>query len=71
MNPEKHFCMRKFFTLLLLIASVPMFAQQYNNEWIKHSQTYYKFKVGSTGLYRIPKSVLDNAGIGGTSVEFF
>lgn len=71
MNPEKRLNMRKFFTLLLLITSLPVFAQQYFNEWIKHSQTYYKFNVGSTGIYRIPKSVLDNAGIGGTSVEFF
>jgi hypothetical protein len=70
MKPEKHFTMRKFFTLLFLIASFPVWAQ-YNNEWIKHGQTYYKFQVGSTGLYRIPKSVLDNAGIGATGVEFF
>jgi hypothetical protein len=71
MNPAKHFTMRKFFTLLFLIASLPVWAQQYNNEWINYSQTYYKFKVGSSGMYRIPKSVLDSAGIGGTSVQFF
>lgn len=71
MNPVKPINMRKFFTLLLLIATLPAWAQQYNNEWINYNQTYYKFNVGSTGLYRIPKSVLDNAGIGGTSVQFF
>lgn len=70
MNPEKHFIMRKLFTLLFLIASFPVWAQQYNNEWIKHSQPYYKFNVSSTGIYRIPKSLLDNAGIGGISVQF-
>lgn len=46
-------------------------AQQYNNEWIKYPQTYYKFKVGSNGLYRIPKSALDAAGIGNVDVRFF
>lgn len=70
MNPEKHFTMRKFFTFLFLIASFPLYAQQYNNEWIKYNQTYYKFNVGSAGIYRIPKSVLDSAGIGNTSVQF-
>ena len=71
MNPVKLTNMRKFFTLLFLIATLPVWAQQYNNEWINYNQTYYKFTVGSSGLYRIPKSVLDNAGIGGTSVQFF
>ena len=71
MKPEKYFSMRKLFTLIFLIASLPIWAQQYNNEWINHNQTYYKFKVGSSGLYRISKSALDNAGIGATSVQFF
>ncbi len=71
MNPVKLITMRKFFILLFLIASLPLCAQQYNNEWINYGQTYYKFSVGSAGLYRIPKSVLDNAGIGGTNVQFF
>ena len=25
-------------------------AQVYNNEWIDYNKTYYKFKVGATGL---------------------
>jgi hypothetical protein len=36
-------------------------AQQYYNEWIDYSKTYYKFKVGSTGLYRISQSNLPAA----------
>jgi len=64
--------MKKFFTWLFFITlSVTAISQQYNNEWIKHSQTYYKLRIGSTGLYRIPKTVLNNAGIGNTPVEFF
>ncbi|HLA52894.1 MAG TPA: hypothetical protein VK618_06305, partial [Flavitalea sp.] len=63
--------MRRFIILLLLIATLPVFAQQYNNEWINFNQTYYKFKVGANGLYRIPRSTLDAAGIGNTGVQFF
>lgn len=64
--------MKKIFSwLFLTIFSTAAISQVYNNEWIRHSQTYYKFKVGSSGLYRIPKALLDNAGIGNTPVEFF
>ncbi|WP_205513326.1 C25 family cysteine peptidase [Longitalea arenae] len=62
--------MRKIFTLLLLVAGFAATAQQYNKEWIKYGQTYYKFKVGNDGLYRIPKSLLDANGLGNVSVEF-
>lgn len=61
--------MRRFFTLLLLILPAAMMAQQYNNEWINFNQTYYKFKVGVTGLYRIPQSVLNTAGLGSVPVQ--
>ena len=62
--------MRIFF-LLLIVFSVPALAQQYNNEWIKHNQTYYKIKVGKTGLYQIPRTLLDSYGIGATNVQNF
>lgn len=35
-----------------------LMAQPYNNEWIDYSKTYYKFKLGSGGLYRINQSNL-------------
>lgn len=38
-------------------------AQQYRNEWIDFSKTYYKFKVGAEGIYRIGKAALDAAGV--------
>jgi hypothetical protein len=44
---------------------------QYNNEWIDYSNTYYKFKVGANGLYRISAATLQTAGLGSTSVEQF
>ena len=63
--------MKKFFTLLILLASLGLDAQVYNNEWIDFSKTYYKFKVGADGLYRIPQSAIANAGLGSTPAQFF
>jgi hypothetical protein len=42
---------------------------QYNNEWIDYAKTYYKFKIGATGLYRISQSVLASAGLGNVNAE--
>jgi flagellar hook assembly protein FlgD len=36
-------------------------SQAYNNEWIDFSKTYYRFKVGSTGLHRIAANALPTA----------
>src|SRR4051812_24861803 len=66
----KPFMMKRIFTLVLFVISVSA-AAQYNNEWIRHSQTYYKFRIVNRGLYRIPKAVLDAAGIGNAGAEFF
>jgi len=63
--------MKKIFTILLLLISFGLYAQTYNNEWIDFSKTYYKFKVGADGLYRIPQSVLAGAGLGNTPAEYF
>lgn len=70
MKLQKILNMKRIFTLLLLIAGLQGSAQRYYNEWIRYSQTYYKFKIGKSGLFRIPKSTLDAAGIGGTQVEY-
>jgi hypothetical protein len=63
--------MKNFFTIVLLLVSLGLSAQPYNNEWINFSNTYYKFKVGVTGLYRIPQSVLAGAGLGNVPVQNF
>lgn len=64
--------MKKLFTfILLLLLSAGAFAQAYNNEWIDFSKTYFKFKVGATGLYRIPQSVISGAGMGGVLGQNF
>lgn len=46
-------------------------AQQYNNEWINYSRTYYKFKLAETGLCRIGQTVLSAAGLGAIPAEQF
>lgn len=63
--------MRKLlFFLLLFSAFTNTNAQNYNNEWIDYSKSYYKFKVGVTGLYRINQSALP-ADISTTPVQNF
>src|SRR5690606_23230757 len=37
--------------------------QPYGNEWIDFSKTYYKFKVGNNGVFKITKTDLDAAGV--------
>jgi Uncharacterized conserved protein len=63
--------MRKLLTPMLLLACFCSNGQQFNNEWIRFEQAYYKIKVATAGLYRVPKTVLDDAGIGNTQVQNF
>jgi len=63
--------MKNFFTIVFLLFGLGASAQLYNNEWINFSNTYYKFKVGSNGVYRIPQSVLAGAGLGSVPVQNF
>ncbi|RTL59815.1 MAG: hypothetical protein EKK37_02880 [Sphingobacteriales bacterium] len=66
-NVMKRIILSALFSLLMLGA----FAQAYNNEWINYGQTYYKFKVGSTGLWRINQPTLAAAGLGNANAEDF
>lgn len=54
------------FTTLLSFKSNQTNAQ-YGNEWIDFSKTYWKFKVGTEGIFRIPKSTLDAVGVPSTA----
>src|SRR6476661_8013160 len=63
--------MKKLLLGLLLIGSFLAKAQVFNNEWIDYSKTYYKFKVGKTGVFRIGQPVLAAAGLGSTPSENF
>ncbi|MBA2248591.1 MAG: hypothetical protein H0W12_00200 [Chitinophagaceae bacterium] len=63
--------MKKVLLFLLIIITIEGYAQPYNNSWIDYSKTYYKFKVGSTGLYRISQASLSTITLGNTPAEQF
>jgi hypothetical protein len=46
-------------------------AQNYGNEWINFSNTYFKFKIAREGLYRISKTQLDALGLGSVTGNQF
>jgi hypothetical protein len=52
---------RRILFLLLFQASSFLYAQPFGNEWINYEQTYFKIKVWSDGVYRIPWSTLQVA----------
>ncbi|WP_018616316.1 C25 family cysteine peptidase [Segetibacter koreensis] len=64
--------MKRFFVFIVLIfiTSVAI-CQSYYNEWIDYNKTYYKFKVGSTGLYRINSSDLNTIGLANEAAQSF
>ena len=63
--------MKKFLLGLLLVTGFIAKAQVYNNQWIDYSKTYYKFKVGKTGLYRISQALLSSVGLDSSPAEYF
>ena len=64
--------MRKYLLgLVLAFSTITVWSQTYNNEWINFGQTYYKFKVGSNGLYRINQPALAAIGLGSAPAEQF
>src|SRR5690606_3086544 len=63
--------MKRFLLLFFIIAGFTAQGQVYNNEWIDYNKTYYKFKVGVTGLYRITFNDLTSMGIGSAPAEHF
>lgn len=58
-----------------LVVTAQAFAQTYANEWIDYNKTYYKFKTGKEGIYRISKAQLDAigfpAGVSGNQIQLF
>ena len=63
--------MKRILFFLFICIGLVTKAQVYNNEWIDYSKTYYKFKVGADGLYRISQSRLDSLGLGSTPAQDF
>jgi hypothetical protein len=64
--------MKRILLCLLISCSFIAKAQVvYNNEWIDFTKTYYKFKVGKTGLYRIAQPTLASTGLGSAAAQDF
>jgi hypothetical protein len=63
--------MKRILFFLLIATSFTAKSQQFNNEWIDYSKTYYKFKVGSTGIYRISQPMLSSIGLGSIPAQDF
>src|SRR5687767_747913 len=63
--------MKRILLLIFLSCGLIAQSQPFNNEWIDYSKTYYKFKVGSTGLYRISQASLASIGLSTTAAEHF
>ncbi len=64
--------MKKVLFCLSLLTGFIVQGQVYNNEWISdYNKTYYKFKVGKTGLYRIQQPTFSDAELGTTLSQHF
>ena len=61
---------KALFSLLMVLCFAGVQAQ-YNNEWIDYNKSYYKIKVGQTGLYRIPFTVLQENGLSANQATAF
>jgi len=61
---------KRLLVLCLIFFSVyNLDAQPYGNEWINFTQKYYKIKITQNGVYRVPYTVLSNAGIPINSID--
>ena len=63
--------MKRILLLLLIFSGLVVRSQVFNNEWIDYNKTYYKFKIGTTGLYRISQTTLTSLGLGNIPAEQF
>jgi hypothetical protein len=63
--------MKRIILLLLTAFSLSAGAQVYNNEWIDYSKTYYKFRVGVSGIYRITPTALASIGLDNVNADHF
>jgi hypothetical protein len=64
--------MKKLIALIILfVVAGRVSSQVYYNEWIDYSKTYYKFKVGATGLYRINTAGLATIGLANEPAQNF
>ncbi len=63
--------MKKLLAIFFILITGNAIAQTYSNSWIDFNKTYYKFKVGTDGLYHINQSTLNSLGLGNIPAEQF
>jgi hypothetical protein len=63
--------MKRILFFLFIATTFTAKAQQFNNEWIDYNKTYYKFKIGANGLYRISQPMLSSIGLGSIPAQDF
>ncbi len=63
--------MKKIFFCFSLFFYIAAFSQPYSNSWIDYNKTYYKFKVGKDGIYRVSSATLTSISLGSTPAEQF
>jgi len=63
--------MKRILLCLFVCCAFVAKGQVYNNEWIDYTKTYYKCRVGKTGLYRIAQPTLVTAGLGSAAAQDF
>ncbi|MBL0049888.1 MAG: hypothetical protein IPP32_17535 [Bacteroidetes bacterium] len=63
--------MKKLYLLIVLLIPfcLKSAAQATSNNWIKYTQSYYKFPITKTGVYRITPTTLYNSGINFSNVH--
>lgn len=61
---------KKLLIPVLMMLSFSVNAQL-NNSWIDYSKTYFKFKIGSDNICRIPQPVLNAAGLSTVNADNF
>lgn len=59
--------MKKIFFIIALLAGCMIGAAaqltSFQNEWVDYNKTYYRFRIGATGVYRITQTKLAELGI--------
>lgn len=53
----------KYLLISWVIFPLQMFAQNFGNEWINTNQSYYRFSIPKTGIYKVTNAQLQAAGI--------
>ena len=63
--------MKKLIALFFIFSVGIANAQTYSNSWIDYNKTYYKFTIGTSGLYHISQSTLNSLGLANIPAEQF